>query len=322
MHVAARNDPVTVAQLAEFDEIIDVRSPVGIRRGPHSRRDQLPGARRRRARAHRHAVQAGLAVRCEEIGRGAGRRNIARHIEDHVHAAPARLAAAGLLLARRPAQRRAWRTSCGQIGWRAGRLDGGYKAYRREVLARPRRHCRSVSVARGLRATGSGKSRLLRALACAGRAGARPRSAGRAPRLGARRSAGRAAAVAEDVRQPGVGASCTRSTARQPVFVEAESKKIGRLRVPEALIAAMWASECVRARSDRMAIADQNADAGIHRILSPIRRCSRANSIAWSSCTGRKQIDAWKALAGALLVMRWCANCSKRITIRPTRARR
>ena len=36
-----------------------------------------------------------------------------------------------------------------------------------------------------------------------------------------------------------------RFDAQRPVFVESESKKIGRLRVPEALIDAMWASECV-----------------------------------------------------------------------------
>ena len=32
----------------------------------------------------------------------------------------------------------------------------------------------------------------------------------------------------------------------RPVFVEAESKKIGNLRVPETLIAAMWESKCVK----------------------------------------------------------------------------
>jgi tRNA 2-selenouridine synthase len=31
----------------------------------------------------------------------------------------------------------------------------------------------------------------------------------------------------------------------RPVYVEAESRKIGALRVPEAMIEAMWASECV-----------------------------------------------------------------------------
>jgi tRNA 2-selenouridine synthase len=32
---------------------------------------------------------------------------------------------------------------------------------------------------------------------------------------------------------------------KRPVYVEAESRKIGALRVPEALIKAMWASECI-----------------------------------------------------------------------------
>ena len=38
---------------------------------------------------------------------------------------------------------------------------------------------------------------------------------------------------------------CTASIRRAPVFVESESKKIGVLRVPEALIAAMWRSETI-----------------------------------------------------------------------------
>jgi tRNA 2-selenouridine synthase len=32
---------------------------------------------------------------------------------------------------------------------------------------------------------------------------------------------------------------------KRPVYVEAESRKIGMLRVPEALITAMWAAECI-----------------------------------------------------------------------------
>jgi tRNA 2-selenouridine synthase len=35
-------------------------------------------------------------------------------------------------------------------------------------------------------------------------------------------------------------------SAQRPVFVEAESKKIGNLRVPETLIAAMWQSKSIR----------------------------------------------------------------------------
>ena len=52
-----------------------------------------------------------------------------------------------------------------QVGWRAGRLDGGYKAYRRAVIddlaAWPGRFAWRVVC--GM--TGTGKSRLLRALA-------------------------------------------------------------------------------------------------------------------------------------------------------------
>ena len=96
-------DVVSAREIDLFDEVIDVRSPVGVRRGPHPGRRELPGARRRRARARRHALQAGLAVRGEEARRGA---RVPQHRpppRGELRQARQELAAARVLLARRQA---------------------------------------------------------------------------------------------------------------------------------------------------------------------------------------------------------------------------
>ena len=155
-----------------------------------------------------------------------------------------RLAPPGLLLARRQALGRdGAHPARDRLG--CAHAEGGYRAYRRAVVA----ELRTLPAAFEFRVvhgpTGSGKSRLLGALRARRRAGARPRGPRRPPRLGARQSARPAAAVAEMVRKPAAARAVGASTAQRPVFVEGESKKIGQLQVPEALIARMRASRCV-----------------------------------------------------------------------------
>ena len=92
--------------------------------------------------------------------------------------------------------------------------------------------------------TGTGKSRLLRELE---RAGAQVLDL---EALAAHR--GSVLGNMPDEPQPTqkmfeslVWSELNRFDRERPVFVESESRKIGRLRVPEALIDAMWSSECV-----------------------------------------------------------------------------
>jgi tRNA 2-selenouridine synthase len=131
-----------------------------------------------------------------------------------------------------------------QIGWRVGRLEGGYKAYRRAVVAEletlPQRF--DWRVVCGM--TGTGKSRTLRALDAVG-----------AQVLDLEALAAHRGSVLgnmPDAPQPTqkmfdslVWRELTRLDPTRPVFVEAESKKIGRLRVADALIEAMWNSDCL-----------------------------------------------------------------------------
>lgn len=131
-----------------------------------------------------------------------------------------------------------------QIGWHACQLDGGYKSYRRFVVAElaelPRRFAYRVVTG----ATGSGKSRLLEALAAQG-----------AQVLDLENLAAHKGSVLgelPDAPQPSqkmfesrLLAALRRLDAERPVYVEAESRKIGVLQVPEALLETMRAGPCL-----------------------------------------------------------------------------
>jgi tRNA 2-selenouridine synthase len=132
-----------------------------------------------------------------------------------------------------------------QVGWDAATLSGGYRAYRREVMAQldetPRRF--GFQVVCG--ATGSGKSRLLAALAAQG-----------AQVLDLERLARHRGSLLGEL--PGdpqptqkmfdslVWSALKRFEPARPVFVEAESKKIGQLQVPARLLERMREGECLR----------------------------------------------------------------------------
>jgi tRNA 2-selenouridine synthase len=131
------------------------------------------------------------------------------------------------------------------IGFAAERLEGGYKGYRHHVLEHleVRPATLSYIVLCGL--TGSGKSLLLNALQQAG-----------AQVLDLEEIAKHRGSVLgdmPDMPQPAQKGFDSQLLAKLktfnpalPVYVESESKKIGTIRVPDALIHAMWASPCMR----------------------------------------------------------------------------
>jgi tRNA 2-selenouridine synthase len=83
----------------------------------------------------------------------------------------------------------------------------------------------------------------------------------------------------------------------RPVFVEAESKKIGNVRVPETQIAAMWNGECVRLEAAvelRVELLKQEYQ---HFATDPALLGAQLDCL--TALYGQKQIAAWKALAAA-----------------------
>jgi tRNA 2-selenouridine synthase len=181
-----------------------------------------------------------------------------------------------------------------EVGWDAQTLDGGYRRYRRWVVDRleelPSRF--EWKVIHG--PTGSGKSRFLGALR---RAGAQvldleSLAAHRGSVLG--NLPGRPQPSQKWFESQLLEALSALQEA-QPVFVEGESKKIGQLQVPEALISAMRASPCV--------VLDTALQARVALLIDEYRHFveDRAALDAQLDCLvglhGRERIARWKALA-------------------------
>ncbi|MDP1952548.1 MAG: tRNA 2-selenouridine(34) synthase MnmH, partial [Betaproteobacteria bacterium] len=158
---------VTVAQLAEFDEVIDVRSPA------EYAEDHAPGAIN--CPVLDDAERAAIGTLYKQISpfdakkRGAAlvAKNIARHIEQ-TFAAHGRQWRPLVYCWRGGKRSGAMAHILSEIGWHAAQLEGGYRAYRREVLAQLAELPRNYRYRVVCGATGSAKSRLLQALAAAG----------------------------------------------------------------------------------------------------------------------------------------------------------
>ncbi len=242
------NNRITLAHLTGFDELIDVRTPAEFAL------DHIPGAHNYPVLSDAERAEVGTVYvqESEFAGRRLGAayiaRNIASHLERH--------------LADRPRDWRplvyCWRGGkrsgamhhiLRQVGWRAEKLEGGYKAWRQTVHAdmallpgqfRYRVLC-------GL--TGSGKSRVLEKLAALG--------AQVLDLEACARHRGSLLGSLPDTPQPGqkmfeglLWTALQCFDPARPVYVEAESKRIGSLRVPPALIEAMWRpGQCIRLAS-------------------------------------------------------------------------
>jgi len=240
---AGRDRKVAIDALGDFAERIDVRSP------SEYAEDHLPGASshpvlddaERSRIGTLHAQESAFAAR--RAGAALVARNIATMLETSFAAKPRDWAP--LVYCWRGGQRsRSLAHMLNEIGWRAAQLEGGYRAYRRHVVARlttlPGRF--RYRVICGL--TGSGKSRLIAAL---------DREGAQVLDLEAMaRHRGSLLGDVPDHPQPTQKSFDSKLVAMlgtydpaRPVYVESESKKIGTVQLPDTLLAAMRAAECV-----------------------------------------------------------------------------
>jgi len=231
-----------IADLGRFDTLIDARSP-----GEFAE-DRLPGAVNWPSLddSEREAIGTEYkqvsAFEAKKRGAALVARNVAAHVERHVLDKPREWAP--LVYCWRGGKRSgALATVLEQIGFRVHVLEGGYREFRRAIVAVLETMPEQLSWRVICGPTGSGKSRLLDALAAEG-----------AQVLDLERIANHRGSVLGLVPgsvQPSQKAFDTRLwdvmrrlDPARPVFVESESKKIGDLRVPEALIRRMRASPC------------------------------------------------------------------------------
>ncbi|MBC7455219.1 MAG: tRNA 2-selenouridine(34) synthase MnmH [Massilia sp.] len=180
-----------------------------------------------------------------------------------------------------------------KIGWPAIQLDGGYKAYRAHVssdLAELPRHQFKVICG----TTGSGKSRLLEVLASIGAQvlDLEKLAAHRGSVLGNLPSQPQPSQKMFETR---VWAAMRSFDPALPVFVESESKKVGNLRVPDAVMEKMRQSPCVSltlSRPNRVRLLMEDYH---HFAASPDTLNTQLDCLA--KLHGREKIDAWHALA-------------------------
>ena len=285
--------PANVADLAAFDAIIDVRSP-----GEFAE-DHIPGAINLPVLSDAERARVGTLYKqvssfeAKKVGAALVSRNIAQHLDAWFADKPKSYRP--LVVCWRGGSRSGSLTHVLQkIGFAAMQLDGGYKAYRRHVVAELARlpgllHYRVVCGP-----TGSGKSRLLQALADQGAQvlDLEGLAAHRGSLLGA----------LPDQLQPSqkyfesaVWSALNRFDPSRPVYVESESKKIGALRVPDALITAMRASACVRLEVPLAARVRLLAEDYAHFLTDPALINGQLAHL--TALRGLDTIAAWQALA-------------------------
>ncbi|MEO7245308.1 MAG: tRNA 2-selenouridine(34) synthase MnmH, partial [Rubrivivax sp.] len=239
---------ITAAEVAanadRFDAVIDARSPAEFAE------DRLPGAinlpvlddDERRLVGKLYTQES--ALRARQVGAVLAARRIAGHLDGPLANRPRDWRP--LVYCWRGGQRSgslAWFLS--QIGYRTLQLDGGYKAFRAVVRAEldmlPARHRFIVLAGR----TGSGKTRLLQRLAARGAQvlDLEGIAQHRGSVLGALPGRPQPSQKAFDT---GVWQALRGFDPLRPVFVESESARIGRLRVPVALLDALHAQGEIR----------------------------------------------------------------------------
>ncbi len=217
---------------SEFDEVIDVRTPLEFEE------DHLPGARNLPVLNNEQRSEVGVLYKKSPFkGRKLGARYVSESIAGHLAGSlsETKTGWSPLIYCWRGGQRSAaFATVLRSIGWRARTLEGGYKAYRRFVmedlahqLSNPELRFRVIS---GL--TGVGKTRLLEAMhragmqvidleAMANHRGSLLGSVGTQP--------------SQRHFETLLHTSLGRMNPARPIFAEAESNRIGSVYLPPAL---------------------------------------------------------------------------------------
>ena len=280
-----------LARLDAFDAIIDARSE------DEWALDHLPGALNWPSLTNSERAQVGTLYaqvspfEARKAGALLTARNIAAHIERDVMDKPK--AWQPLIYCWRGGQRSgALAHVLGQIGFRVHVIEGGYKAFRKAMLDDLPQRVANLSFRVLCGPTGSGKTRLLHALHDAG-----------AQTLDLEALASHRASVLgllPGQPQPTQKHFETRLwhalralTPKSPVYVEAESKKVGNLAVPESLIAAIRAGECLSVQlsdDERVALLLEDYP---YFVRDPDLFCKRLSAL--TALRGRAVVEGWIA---------------------------
>ncbi|MBB4841639.1 tRNA 2-selenouridine synthase [Paucibacter oligotrophus] len=287
--------PEALATLADFSAIIDVRSPAEFAE------DHIPGALNWPVLDDEERRIVGTLYKdspfeARKLGAALVARNIARQLDTHGAGLPRHWRP--LVYCWRGGQRSgAMHWFLGQIGFKSRQLAGGYKAYRAEVRGALEALPAGLQLQVLCGRTGSGKTRLLQALRAQGGQvlDLEALAAHRGSVLGALPGQAQPSQKAFDSR---LWQSLRALDPSQPIFVESESRKIGQLRLPEALHQAMRNSpHCCWVEMPEAARVQLLLEDYGHFSQQVESFCGLIDGLL--ALRGRQKIAAWQALARA-----------------------
>jgi tRNA 2-selenouridine synthase len=282
-----------LARLSSYDTIIDVRSP------SEFAEDHIPGAINCPVLDDAERAEIGTLYKqsspfeAKKKGAALVARNIGAHIEGALLDKPREWKP--LIYCWRGGNRSgAMAHILARIGWPAVQLDGGYKEYRRQVnlaLAELPARFRYIVVCG---TTGSGKSRLLQTLA---RRGAQvldleQMAQHRGSVLGHLPSEPQ---PSQKMFESRLWEAMHGFDPARPVYVESESKKVGNVRVPDALMDAVRGSECVSvqlSQANRVALLMEDYN---HFVDAPDALNTQLDCLV--TLYGRETISRWQQMA-------------------------
>ena len=236
-----------LSELDRFDLIIDVRSPAEFAL------DHIPGAVNYPVLDNEERAKIGTLYKqvspfaAKKLGAALVSRNIAKHLEHHLLELPREWRP--LIYCWRGGERSgAFTHILNRIGWKAMQLEGGYQGFRRTVIDGLEEAAKQYSFQVICGMTGSGKTRILQ----------------EAQMLGAQVLDLEALAIHRgsvlgnepNIEQPSQKGfetelwNALRSLdPSRPVLVESESKKVGGVHIPDALMEKIRNGACIELRS-------------------------------------------------------------------------
>jgi tRNA 2-selenouridine synthase len=279
----------------DFDSVIDARTPA------EYALDHIPGAVSAPVLDDAQRAEVGTLYKqvspfdAKRLGAALIAQNVARHIETLFRGKEK--AWRPLIYCWRGGKRSgAMAHILREVGWDASTLDGGYRAYRRWVVEQLATVPLDLELIVVHGPTGSGKSRFLAALRKAGAQvlDLEGLAAHRGSVLGGLPGE---AQPSQKWFESQLLAELEKFDRSRPAYVEGESKKIGELQVPEALMTRMRSSRCVTLETDLPTRVTLLLDE--YRHLVEDRGALNAQLDCLVALHGRERIGEWQALAAA-----------------------